>query len=260
MTTYTTTPDVIHAVIINYLQPEDVLILKPYINIKVYKKYFTQDLEHIQVFNCKQKLVKKYLSNYKDEDFIENYITGLIQYGIMMGGDYNYIQKKMTNIDTCNSFEEIEDFLIDYDIKYVGIDGFSTDISNKAYTEFLIDKLQNINKVVLPNIAGLIIKNTTGFNTDKRCTREDKFSNRIMKKMYTDTYSLFKKSGITMYDLINGVWEVKSSKVDTNYEMFGTCYDIKILENYSENSNSDSSDDDSEENILYISVEFDHGS
>jgi hypothetical protein len=90
-------------------------------------------------------------------------------------------------------------------------------------------------------ITALYIDNVSGWNNDTRSTgKED-------KKDYKDYYRVSKQHGITLHDIIDGVFSVKSGKCDDNYELFAN-----VKTNVERNVKGNLE--------LNLVLEFDHGS
>lgn len=96
------------------------------------------------------------------------------------------------------------------------------------------------------NITKLVIYNYNGWNKDDRSRGKKEEDQHIIHpewyENYDDTYKIIKEEGISFNDIINGVFAVKSGKLDDNYELFTRAY---CRVNQYE---------------LYITLEFDHGS
>jgi len=160
------------------------------------------------------------------------------------------------------------EYQIDWDDEYQHSVLFKT--STKKYNDdYYIGFIINANNYPLNNdilliyhegkyikISELEIYNTSGWNKDPR-TRgnydyylDDRDDTNIINKEwyrnYSDIYKIIRKEGITMNDIANGVFSVKSGKDDNNYELF-TNAECKIKDN-------------SGSIQLNIFMDFDHGS
>ena len=102
-------------------------------------------------------------------------------------------------------------------------------------------------------VTRLIVHNLRGWNDDPRCrgTHYDDpgFDPEIIKKEWYDNYTDIVKieKEITLDDIANSIFTVKSGKLDDTYEMFirANCKYTNITDTEIE---------------LYINLEFDHGS
>jgi hypothetical protein len=111
------------------------------------------------------------------------------------------------------------------------------------------------NKSEKYNITSLSVLNICGWNKDARCrgiAMEDDdlyhyhYKNQIGYEDYNDLFEII-NTNITLLDIANAVFEVKSGKNDDNYELFiGACCKFNILKD--------------KEVKLSIALDFDHGS
>jgi hypothetical protein len=104
------------------------------------------------------------------------------------------------------------------------------------------------NKPEKYKITSLSVLNTVGWNKDARC-RGIAMEDDLYDYKYEDYNDLFeiKNTNITLLDIANAVFEVKSGKNDDNYELFiGACCKFNILKD--------------KEVKLSIALDFDHGS
>lgn len=199
------------------------------------------------IYDC-IKQIKQSLSSHNNLKLLKDYIHLLMLVGLELGGRYDYTHNRMKmkeKIDLHQSIERIKYELTDmYKQGIYDEFKYSTTTFIDAFSNLLVDddELADLNNRILPNVTHLVMKNPQGFNYDQRCTKYDVFSTYIMGERYSNTYSVYKDSGITIYDLINSMWAVKSSKVDTNYEMYCGCK-IKIVGC-----------------VLRVELKFDHGS
>jgi hypothetical protein len=256
--------------LICFLPPEDVVKLKPWIHENEYNMYFAQ--EYIKVYICKEQ-IENTIYTADNIEIVYYYLENLIRCGLKMGGTFDYAENKMKDI----LFGKIEpsDIWLDKDKDgrtYIDVED---DIFEKAYTQLLSEKLNNPNSIVSPNVQGLIIGNESGFkefsfNDDSRCTRKDIFNIDTLGRMFTNRYQCYKSDRcITVEDLINAVWNIKSSKVDIYYEMFRRCTSVEILQDIGNKEDDDNANNwyrgekvESYEHgkILHLQLSFDHGS
>lgn len=93
-------------------------------------------------------------------------------------------------------------------------------------------------------VKKLFVKNTEGWNPDPRCSNIQCDDFIEQPAWWTGTYSFERDSGITMCDLVESIFHIKTNPKDTNYELFTNAHIRKLTK----------------EGELHIDLEFDHGS
>src|SRR5271170_761237 len=179
-------PYEIQYLIINYLQPEEVILIKDLVHTQEFTRYFNQDAEHIKIFKCKQEINKELENN--NIDLIEDYLSQIILRGLLLESEYDPKEKKM-NIITKNDLIVVfmvEGILDDFCLEK----NYSHKIFKKAYGQIIFEKLTNLDSPIMPNIKTLDIVNLSGFNSGNRCTQFDRYQKRLMLRKFKNKYHL----------------------------------------------------------------------
>jgi len=209
-------PYSLHTLVINYLYPEDVVLLKTLIRIQEFSRYFEQDIKYIKIFNCKQKISSLLENNLEKHDitFIEFYLDCIICVGLDPELHYNY---KQQTIIPDNININIENFKFNNDFL---LKKFNNEIFTEAYIQFIKEKLRPGNIIVLPNIKTLNIYN------EIQCHPKDKHLKREKRDLLRKNklrYSVTNNKKITVFDLLNGIWKVKIFKTVDWYMHYNDC-------------------------------------
>ncbi len=173
---------------------------------------------------------------------------------VVEGKKYDEVTKK---VDFDIDWKEFDRMMFDsydrfefelYDYKGILMDDYPTKTQPlETYLKYNIEMEKY-------KITSLSVYNTIGWNRDPRCrdiAMEDDsyhhyYKNQIGYEDYND-YIEIKDKEITLLDIANAVFEVKSGKKDHYYENFtGCCCEIKIIKD--------------KEVKLNIALNFEHGS
>jgi hypothetical protein len=169
-------------------------------------------------------------------------IENIINSALNKGGYKGPKKQVEYDIDWDDSYQELclHESFIKEEVSYGEYYGVL--INTNTYPlkdEKLIIRDGDLYKIVIK----LIIDNSNGWNTDERARGD----NPEWYDNYDDKYEIIKEDGISLNDIANGVFSVKSGKLDNNYELFMRAY--CSMKEYKKR-----------ELELNITLKFDHGS
>lgn len=225
-------------IIYNYLQPYDIVKFASNKKIKEMKlEYYKPLVKFVTGINLDyyeyliKQIIKLIITNYKFSWNYEKWVLNKLYTKNLekilekcddicdpddyLSNDYKIIEKKTNNkikiinklISNNNNITKIIEILFVNEIS----------MNKLIFNNILISK-ELLSKNNIKNIK-FINREYEPYN-DTRCTNRDKLAHNIMIEKFNPKYIFKCNKDFTIYDLINGFFSVKTSKIDTIYEIF----------------------------------------